>query len=98
MDEIESMYLVIKRAREQNIDPVQAMAIGIVRTSKAIALATRNSQNSSAENRAWIIDQMVRILAGGTYEEIIRPIEAGETPGVAAYLWDVGVEPKDRSE
>mgnify|MGYP001297317325 FL=1 len=41
------------------------------RIDDAINLAIRYGQTDVSDHRLWVIDQMVRILAGDGYEEII---------------------------
>ena len=41
------------------------------RTNEAIALAICYGQTDVSDHRLWVIDQMVRILAGDEYDQII---------------------------
>jgi len=59
---------------------------------KAIELATDYGGIDGDHHKMWVIDQMVRILAGDKYEKIIRKSCAGED-GPATYGWDIGIAP-----
>lgn len=55
---------------------------------RAIDVALRYGQIDSDHHKAWVIDQMVRILAGDAYESlIVIANEDGE------YEWDQGIAP-----
>ena len=43
-------------------------------------------------HKMWVIDQVVRILTGENYDEIIKESEAGED-GPNTYKWDTGIAP-----
>ena len=45
-----------------------------------------------AHHKAWVIDQMVRILAGDGYEQLVRDVCEGEE-GPETFEWDVGIAP-----
>jgi len=62
------------------------------RIDDAIALAVRMGSVDGAHHKAWLIDQMVRILAGPDYERIVADACAGED-GPNTYDWDVGIPP-----
>ncbi|MDE2107558.1 MAG: hypothetical protein KGL39_60760 [Patescibacteria group bacterium] len=62
------------------------------RRQMAIDLAVRFGGIEGDHHKAWVIDQMVRILAGKDYEEIVRRAKAGED-GPDTYRWDTGVAP-----
>ncbi len=59
---------------------------------EAIKLAVRFGGSGEAHHKAWVIDQMVRILAGGCYEAIVREAKVGEH-GPETYDWDIGIAP-----
>ena len=55
---------------------------------RAAALALRYGQIDGGHHKAWVIDQMLRTLAGGDYGPLVRLYEQdGE------YEWDQGVAP-----
>ena len=62
------------------------------RISAAIELATRYGGIDGAHHKAWVIDQMVRILAGKDYEALVVKAKAGED-GPDTYDWDCGIAP-----
>lgn len=59
---------------------------------KAIKLAVQYGGIDGAHHKAWVIDQMVRVLAGDDYERIVTEAKAGED-GPETYEWDEGIEP-----
>jgi len=61
-------------------------------TEKAIELAVRYGGIDGDHHKAWVIDQMVRALAGDGYEELVREAKAGED-GPETYSWDEGIPP-----
>jgi hypothetical protein len=69
------------------------MAIGPSERCKlAIDIAIRYGGIGGEHHKAWVIDQMVRILAGEEYERIIVDAKAGED-GSETYGWDEGIAP-----
>lgn len=58
----------------------------------AIDLAVRFGGVDGENHKAWVIDQMVRILAGKDYDRVVREAKAGED-GPDTYRWDTGVAP-----
>lgn len=58
----------------------------------AIDLAIRDGNIDGAHHKMWVIDQMVRILAGNRYNDIIREACNGEY-GPDTYDWDIGIIP-----
>ena len=58
----------------------------------AIDLAVKYGGNDGAHHKDWVIDQMVRVLAGEKYEEIVREACDGED-GADTYSWEVGIAP-----
>jgi hypothetical protein len=55
---------------------------------RAVDVAYQYGQIDGAHHKAWVIDQMVRILAGGDYDRLIKEYESdGE------YEWDTGITP-----
>lgn len=64
----------------------------IERINKAIELAVQYGGFDGAHHKDWVIDQMVRILAGERYEQIVREACDGED-GPDTYSWETGVAP-----
>lgn len=62
------------------------------KVQKAIELATQYGGIDGDHHKAWVIDQMVRVLAGERYDEVIREAKAGED-GPETYDWNEGVAP-----
>lgn len=62
------------------------------RINEAIELAVRYGGFDGAHHKDWVIDQMVRILAGERYEQIVREACDGED-GPDTYSWETGVAP-----
>lgn len=62
------------------------------RINEAIELAVRYGGFDGDHHKAWVIDQMVRVLAGERYEQIVREACAGED-GPDTYSWETGIAP-----
>lgn len=45
-----------------------------------------------AHHKMWVIDQMVRVLTGGDYDQWVRDFCAGED-GPQTYEWNEGIAP-----
>ena len=43
-------------------------------------------------HKAWVIDQMVRAIAGEDYEKLVEGAKAGED-GPETFTWEVGIAP-----
>ena len=59
---------------------------------QALELAVRYGGIDGAHHKAWVIDQMVRVLAGDGYEELVREAKSGDD-GPETYDWNVGIAP-----
>lgn len=62
------------------------------RLQTAIDLAVRYGGIDGVHHKAWVIDQMMRALAGDEYSRIVAEACAGEN-GPETYTWDVGIAP-----
>lgn len=62
------------------------------RINEAIELAVRYGGIDGAHHKDWVIDQMVRVLAGERYEQIVREACDGED-GPDTYTWETGIAP-----
>ena len=62
------------------------------RILQAIGLAVKYGGIDGAHHKAWVIDQMVRKLAGDEYNAIVADACDGED-GPDTYDWDCGVAP-----
>jgi len=58
----------------------------------ALGLAIRYGQIDVAHHKLWVIDQMVRVLAGDNYNQLIKDSNSGED-GPDTYSWDAGIAP-----
>ena len=58
----------------------------------AIGLIVQYGGVDGAHHKAWVIDQVLRILAGDEYNEVVRTICAGDD-GPDTYEWDKGIVP-----
>lgn len=62
------------------------------RIDAAIELAVRYGGIDGDHHKAWVIDQMIRLLAGDNYEQLIIEAKDGED-GPNTYSWEVGIAP-----
>jgi hypothetical protein len=62
------------------------------RLERALSLINRFGGIDGAHHKTWVIDQVVRILAGDGYDEWVRQHCAGDE-GQKTYSWDVGIPP-----
>lgn len=62
------------------------------RNWRAINLAVRYGGVDGLHHKNWVIDQMVRILAGEHYDGIVAAACNGED-GSRTYRWDCGISP-----
>ena len=58
----------------------------------AVNLGLDYGTGDGAHHKMWVIDQMIRILAGDRYEQTIKEACAGED-GPDSYEWDCGIAP-----
>lgn len=59
---------------------------------KALEIARNYGGIDGSHHKDWVIDQMVRMLTGQVYEDVIKKICNGED-GPNTYYWDVGIAP-----
>lgn len=64
----------------------------LIRITAALHCAVKHGDTDGAHHKAWVIDQMVRHLAGDDYEQIVAEARAGED-GPETYDWDCGIPP-----
>lgn len=62
------------------------------RIEAAISIAVQYGGFDGAHHKAWVIDQMLRVLAGDGYTDLICEICDGKD-GPATYSWDKGIAP-----
>ena len=60
------------------------------RVNKAIDIALDYGQIDGAHHKQWVIDQILRVLAGETYNTIITEYQDGED-GPETYEWNEGI-------
>jgi len=58
----------------------------------AIAVAVQYGSIDGAHHKDWVIDQMIRILAGDDYDLIVANAKAGKD-GPETYEWNTGIAP-----
>lgn len=58
----------------------------------ALDIALRYGGIDGDHHKAWVIDQMVRILTGEFYEAWVKAAKDGED-GSETYDWDEGIPP-----
>ena len=59
---------------------------------EALEFLLESGQVEGAHHKAWVIDQVIRILAGNDYWSIRRECCAGED-GPDTYPWNEGIPP-----
>ena len=62
------------------------------RIFEALKLATDYGQTDGAHHKMWVIDQIVRVLAGDEYPAVIKAHNDGDD-GPETYAWDEGIAP-----
>lgn len=62
------------------------------RVQAAMEIATVYGWFDGAHHKAWTIDQMLRVLAGDDYANLIREMCDGND-GAQTYTWDEGIAP-----
>lgn len=59
---------------------------------ECLSLAVNYGQINGASHKAWVIDQIVRVLTGKKYDTLVVKAKAGED-GPETYKWDCGIAP-----
>jgi hypothetical protein len=62
------------------------------RIKEALDIAVQYGGIDGDHHKAWVIDQMVRVLAGDKYRKLVRDAKAGED-GPETYEWNEGIAP-----
>jgi hypothetical protein len=62
------------------------------RMELAVDLALEYGQIDGSHHKTWVIDQMVRVLVGDRYDEVIAEYQNGDD-GPETYTWDEGTAP-----
>lgn len=63
-----------------------------LRIERAIQLACRYGGTDEMHHLQWVLDQIVRELAGERYAQIVASVTTGED-GLDTYKWEVGIAP-----
>lgn len=63
-----------------------------IRVLNALDLAAKYGGIDGDHHKAWVIDQMVRALAGDRYETFVSFVCSGED-GPNTYEWNEGIAP-----
>lgn len=58
----------------------------------AIDLIVQYGGIDGAHHKDWVMDQVVRVLAGDQYEQIVKDACDGED-GPNTYSWEIGIAP-----
>jgi molybdopterin biosynthesis enzyme MoaB len=77
-EEREQVLALLQRMNEQN--------------NAAIDLIVQYGGTDGAHHKDWVLDQVVRKLAGDNYEQVVKGACAGED-GPNTYTWDCGIAP-----
>lgn len=64
----------------------------LIRLDRALEVARRHGGTDGAHHKDWVIDQMVRALAGPDYDIFVADACSGED-GPHTYSWEVGIPP-----
>lgn len=59
---------------------------------KAMEKAIKYGGIDGAHHKDWVIDQVIRILAGDDYDRVVKEACNGED-GPETYSWDCGIAP-----
>ncbi len=62
------------------------------RMSTALNLIVRYGGIDGAHHKQWVLDQVLRVLSGEKYDELVAYANDGED-GPATYEWDEGIAP-----
>lgn len=60
--------------------------------TEALGIAMRFGRVEGAHHKAWVIDQMVRALAGLQYAHFISTATYG-ADGEDSFVWEIGIAP-----
>lgn len=64
----------------------------VLKIYSALEIAAAYGGADGEHHKNWVIDQMIRILAGERYEDFVKDTCSGED-GPDTYRWDVGIAP-----
>lgn len=63
------------------------------RVQLALELLAEDGQTDGEHHKAWVIDQVARILAGDRYEHFVAEYCSEDGDGESLYTWDEGIAP-----
>lgn len=66
--------------------------MGAERVLRALQLILAHGGHDAAHHKAWVIDQVTRLLAGSAYDALVAEAKDGED-GPETYAWDTGIAP-----
>ena len=61
-------------------------------TKQALDLIVRYGGIDGDHHKAWVLDQIARVLAGDDYDELVRGAKLG-SDGPDTYEWNEGIAP-----
>lgn len=76
---------IIKCAGQRHVDEQ-------IKIIKSLSILLQYGNIDGSHHKMWVIDQVVRILAGDQYDNLIAFICDGED-GPDTYEWDIGIAP-----
>ncbi len=88
----------LKNASKEHVqEAIQQAIIDIAKDHtdiihKALQLGFDYGGIDGAYHKMWVIDQMIRILAGDLYDTYVKAAKEGQD-GPDTYSWDVGIAP-----
>jgi hypothetical protein len=74
------------------VSPVRVPESDADRIELALEIALEDGQTDGDHHKLWVIDQIVRVLTGDRYEQVITEYCAGED-GPETYFWETGIAP-----
>jgi hypothetical protein len=63
-----------------------------LRITAALEMIVRHGGHEGDHHKAWVIDQVTRILAGDGYAALVTKACAG-IDGPETYTWEIGIAP-----
>ena len=63
------------------------------RIQATLDLLWSDGQEDDEDHKAWVIDQVARLLLANGYDEWVRYYEQQDDENVLPRVWDVGVAP-----
>jgi hypothetical protein len=82
----------IRNQIDRHVKTKSRLASAAERVQAAINIAIRYGGIDGSHHKMWVIDQMLRILSGSEYDNLIRDANHGED-GPNTYEWDIGIAP-----